>query len=285
MFDDKRQAESLSVLNDSHRARKRTTITEAFDDTLEKMAPRSRELCNIREVSAEPEHRYTGNAERCETISEAARYSADFRCRSTSAVRIVRNLRSGDFVTSGIGVSACLTGRVRERHSETRTRSCFPKRSHPKRLPSLREISSYLKDRIPCEIVGEGGRAIWPASACYWHEVSFSLSEKDLERWQRAGAAFSDEILISETRDNNPVAGDESERDLPTPSSQRYRSFEACFLPQDVSRKDWYQTAGYLSATCECHVGRINEYRLQGHTYSMAARLFLRRRSSFPMDL
>ena len=76
--------------------------------------------------------------------------------------------------------------------------------------------------------------------------MSFSLSEKDLERWQRAGAAFSDEILISETRDNNPVAGDESERDLPTPSSQRYRSFEACFLPQDVSRKDWYQTAGYL---------------------------------------
>ena len=247
MFDDTRQAESLSVLNDSHRACKRTTITEAFDDTPEEMAPTSRELCNIREVSAEPENGCIGHAERCETISEAARYSADLRCNPTSAVRIVRNLRSGDFVTSGIGISAWLTGPVRERYSDTHVRTCFPKISRPRRPPSLHEISSELKDRIPWENLSSSGQALWPAGICHWHELSVPLSEKDLERWQRAGAAFSDEILISKTRDNDSVAGDKSERDLPTPSSQCYRSFKAYSLPDPVCPRDWYRDTAYLS--------------------------------------
>ncbi|KAL2041576.1 hypothetical protein N7G274_005958 [Stereocaulon virgatum] len=63
IFDDTRRAESPSVLNDPYHTCKRITITEAFDDTPEEMAPTSRKLCNIREVSA-PENRYTGNAER-----------------------------------------------------------------------------------------------------------------------------------------------------------------------------------------------------------------------------
>ena len=99
---------------------------------------------------------------------------------------------------------------------------------------------------IPCEKVCDDGQASWPATTRYWHKISISLSEKDLKRWQTAGASFSHELLRS-NKGNRSAASNKSEKESGTPLSQQYRSFEAYLLPKKDNSKDWYQSAGYLT--------------------------------------
>lgn len=138
---------------------KKITATRVSDDTHEETVPNPDGHCTVCIESSDPKDQYAEKAEPCGSTSGAARRTAGFHCRPPSTIRTVYNLRSGDFVTSGIGVSALLTGHVlvRSKSWDTRTRTCFCRKPRLKRPSFPSETSLQLKHMIPCEKVGGDG--------------------------------------------------------------------------------------------------------------------------------
>ena len=139
--------------------KKKITATTVSDDTHEETVPNPEGHCTVRIEPSDPKDQYAEKAEPCESTSGAARRAAGFHCRLPSTMIAVYNLRLGEFVTSGIGVSALLTGHVRSKYWDTRTRTCFCRKPRLKRPPSPLEISPQLKHMIPCEKVRDDGQA------------------------------------------------------------------------------------------------------------------------------
>ena len=138
---------------------KNITATRVSDDTHERLSQTRMAIARFALSPRTRKTKYAEKAEPCESTSGAARRTAGFHCRPPSTIRTVYNLRSGDFVTSGIGVSALLTGHVlvRSKSWDTRTRTCFCRKPRLKRPPFPSEISPQLKHMIPCEKVGGDG--------------------------------------------------------------------------------------------------------------------------------
>ncbi len=153
------------------------------------------------------------NSERHQArISEARTLSSQIiphppsgiRCGLPPGVQAVCELRSGDFTPDGIGLQPLMT--MASYHDGyvplpwwcyflRFLNPCPPKPA----LPA--QISPALKERLP---------ELFPEPV-YWHEIHLSLSEKDLKRWELAGAAFLKELEILGISD---------------PGNGRYRNFE-----------------------------------------------------------
>ena len=153
------------------------------------------------------------NSERHQArISEARTLSSQIipdppsgiRCGLPPGVKAVSELRSGDFTPNGIGLQPLMTmASYHDGYVPLPWWCCFLRFLNPcPPKPALPvQISPALKERLP---------EVFPEPV-YWHEIHLSLSEKDVKRWELAGAAFLKELEVLGISD---------------PGNGRYRNFE-----------------------------------------------------------
>lgn len=149
-----------------------------------------------------------------QTFSKA---SAQLHCGPTAGICTVCDLKSGDVLQCGIGLSVILYK--------------DPGLSHFRKQASVKEdlepfkISDAVRRRVPRPS---------PLRECY--QITLSLSKKDLRRWTRASRAFAIELERT-TKSYRYRFGDTSHEEE---SHQRYRSFNLnLYSPSNPNLYEW----------------------------------------------